>query len=230
MRISETVRTFPEKGNTSPGFGIKFLRDGMESADTVTMFSFDGQKSFNYFKNRWSIHLNEMVNTCARNTIGKKLAEVSDHIGAMSVKDWAKWDEYGNVEPNPVWPFILEFEPYDVYGWTDAWQSDFTDQLMSITPGTVMFKVFAYSCPVHKLSGSRGELIGRVVLTSQITTSLWGDQKLFFRHQRIDDDLEVFPWWKDYLQHWDLGKLSETGLVQPPPAENCPFKFLFDLM
>ena len=66
MRISETVRTTPTKPQTSPGFGIKFLRDGMDSADTVTMFSFDGQPSFNYFKNRWSIHLNEMVNECAR--------------------------------------------------------------------------------------------------------------------------------------------------------------------
>ena len=62
-----------------------------------------------------------------------------------------------------------------------------------------MFKVFAYSCPIHKLSGSRGELIGRVVVTSPIITSLWGDQTLFFKHQRIDDDLEYFPWWGDYL-------------------------------
>ena len=43
MRISETTRTDPIKPQTSPGFGIKFLRDGMDSADTVTMFSFDGQ-------------------------------------------------------------------------------------------------------------------------------------------------------------------------------------------
>ena len=42
LRVSETVRTNPEVPQTSPGFGIKFLRDGMDSADTVTMFSFDG--------------------------------------------------------------------------------------------------------------------------------------------------------------------------------------------
>jgi len=54
MRISETVRTSPDKPFTSPGFGIKFLRDGMDSADTVTMFSFDGQPSHNFFKNPWT--------------------------------------------------------------------------------------------------------------------------------------------------------------------------------
>ena len=94
----------------------------MDSADTVTMFSFDGQKSYNYFKNRWSIHLNEPMNECARQTIGKKLAETTDHIGAMSVKNWGEYTESGHKEENPKWPFILEFEPYtkDLF-WTDEW-------------------------------------------------------------------------------------------------------------
>ena len=100
---------------------------------------------------------------------------------------------------------------------------------MAIEQGTVLFKVFAYDCPTHKLSGSRGDLIGYIVLTSEITTSLWGDQTLFFKHQRIDDDLKVYPWWADYIQHWPEGKMAETGLIDPPPAEKCPFAFLFDL-
>jgi len=53
---------------------------------------------------------------------------------------------------------------------------------MSIRPGTVMFKVFAYKDPEHKLSGSRGDLIGRVVASSPTIKSLWGDQTLFFKH------------------------------------------------
>ena len=89
--------------------------------------------------------------------------------------------------------------------------------------------MFAYKDPLHKLSGSRGDLIGRVVTLSPFTTSLWADQTLFYKHQRIDDDLEVFPWWKDYLQTWSLGKMSETPLANPRPAEKCPFAFLFDL-
>merc|ERR1712127_200784 len=147
----------------------------------------------------------------------------------MSVMNWAFHDEFGQAEREPHWPFILEFEPFDLYGWSDRWQADFTDQLSSVSAGTVLFKVFAYSCPIHKLSGSKGELIGRVVATSEITTSLWGDTTLFFKHQRIDDDLEVHPWWKDYLQTWNLGKMSDTPMAHPPPSEKCPFAFLFQL-
>ena len=98
---------------------------------------------------------------------------------------------------------------------------------MSLAPGTVMFKVFAYANPKQKLEGKRGELIGRIVVTSKITTSLWGDQTLFFKHQRMDDDLKFHPEWKPYLQTWNNGKMNETALANPPPAANCPFKFLF---
>ena len=148
MRISETTKTDPLKPMTAPGFGIKFLRDGMDSADAVAMFSLDGQPSFNFFKNRWSTHPGEMENECARETVGKKLAEVTtDHIGAMSVMNWGLYDEDGVREENPKWPFLLEFEPYDVYSWTDEYQVDFNDQISSIMPDTAMFKVFAYSSP-----------------------------------------------------------------------------------
>ena len=94
----------------------------------------------------------------------------------MSVQDWSRWREDGKEESDPLWPFILEFEPYDVYGWTEQWQEDFSDQFMKLYPGTVLFKVFAYRDPVHKLSGDRGELIGRIIVISEVTTSLWGDQ------------------------------------------------------
>ena len=59
MRISDTTKTTPEVPKTAPGFGLKFLRDGMSSANILAMFSFDGQKSFNFFKNRWVTILRE---------------------------------------------------------------------------------------------------------------------------------------------------------------------------
>ena len=106
---------------------MKLLRDGMYSANLITMFSFDGQKSMNFFKNRWVTILREFQNQCARETIGKHLATVTDHVGATSVMDIADFDEYGRKEYEPHWPFQVEVEPYDVYGWTDEYQNDFQD-------------------------------------------------------------------------------------------------------
>ena len=127
MRISETFKTVPQKSKTIPGHAVKFLRDGMYSANFVAMFSFDGQNSFNFFKNRWTTILREPNNMCAQVTIGKQLASVTDHMGGTSIMDLGEFDQYGNKEENPNWPFQMDVEPYDVFGWTDDYQNDMQD-------------------------------------------------------------------------------------------------------
>jgi len=127
MRISEFSETAPETPKTAPGHGVKLLRDGMASANWFAMFAFEGQDSFNFFKNRWTNILREMDNDCSRETIGKHLAEVTDFTGAMSVMEVAQFDQYGNEEEYPNWPFQIDVEPFDVYGWTDEYQNDVQD-------------------------------------------------------------------------------------------------------
>lgn len=39
-----------------------------------------------------------MDNECARETLGKKLAEASNFIGAWSLMEMAKFDQYGKPE------------------------------------------------------------------------------------------------------------------------------------
>ena len=187
MRISDTTKTVPHVQKTNPGFGIKFLRDGMTSANILAMFHFDGQNSWNFFKNRWVTILREPNNECARRTIGKHLASVTDHPGATSVMEVAQFDQYGNKEEEPHWPFQLEFEPYDVYGWTDEYQNDFQDQLTVIPMNTVMFKIFAYDVPPEH--GGKERLIGWIASRSDQIDSFWGDTQLFFKHSRLDDDI-----------------------------------------
>ena len=86
-RISEFSLTTPESPKTAPGHAVKFLRDGMASANWFAMFAFDGQPSFNFFKNRQSNIMKLMDNQCMRETLGKKLAEASDFIGAYSLME-----------------------------------------------------------------------------------------------------------------------------------------------
>ena len=226
MRISDTTATTPEVPKTAPGFGLKFLRDGMYSANILAMFAFDGQKSFNFFKNRWVTILREFNNSCARETIGKHLAGVTDHLGATSVMDVADFDQYGNKEEEPHWPFQLEFEPYDVFGWEDEYQNDFQDQIEPIPINTVMFKVFGFDEPPEL--GGEERLIGWIVSRSDQLSSFWGDTQLFFQHRRLDDDIKRRPHYFDMLQFWPNGLFHETPLQNPAPMQKCPFFFLFE--
>ena len=50
----EPVSTVQE---TAPGMGLKFLRDGMHSANLVAMYSVNGQESWNFFKNDFTTHI-----------------------------------------------------------------------------------------------------------------------------------------------------------------------------
>ena len=226
QRISETVKTVPHISKTVPGHGMKFLRDGMYSANWVAMFSFDGQTSFNFFKNRWTTILREPNNICARQTIGKHLATVTDHIGATSVMDLAMWDQYGVEEAHPHWPYQIDVEPYDVYGWTDEYQNDFQDQMKEIPMNTVMYKVIAYDTPPE--IGGEEILAGWLVTRSDQISSKWGDQKLFFQHRRMDDDIKRRPHYFDWLQFWPEGKFNDTPLINPAPGQKCPFFYLFE--
>jgi hypothetical protein len=56
-RMSLAAEPNAKKLNTTPGIGVKFLRDGMDSADFVAMYSVDGQESWNFFKNQFSNHI-----------------------------------------------------------------------------------------------------------------------------------------------------------------------------
>lgn len=90
MRISDGLNADPEAGEqfTSPSIALKFLRDGMHAADTIAMVHIGGQPSFNFFKNRLSTELPGTDDMCILQTLGKKLAEATDHLGTMSVMDW----------------------------------------------------------------------------------------------------------------------------------------------
>ena len=57
--------------------------------------------------------------------------------------------------------------------------------------------------------------IGDLVLTSEMTTSQWGDKHLFFRHQMKDEDVALFPEWEQYLDKFGA------------PAAGCPVANMF---
>ena len=229
MRISEVSRTVPEVQRTSPGFGIKFLRDGAPSANGLAMFSFAGQPSFNFLTNSWTTHLAEPQNICGRMTISSKFAEGTRHLGNTSVMEWAEMDAEGKVEENPVWPFMLRFEPTITSAFPDTFQAEFHEQMMLIQDHVHLFDVWALDEPIGL--GGEEKLVGRIITESITTTSLWGDVALFFKHGRFNDDLARRPEWFDHVEIFEDALWSDIlPLPQEPPLQGgCPFEWLFGL-
>ena len=78
-----------------PGMAIKFLRDGVDSANTFAMNSVNGQESWDYFLLPWSNHFADLENP-ALNPLANKLHEASEYVQAVGLSDMAMWDQYGN--------------------------------------------------------------------------------------------------------------------------------------
>lgn len=72
----------------------------------------------------------------------------------------------------------------------------YLDQLQTIKEGTTLYEVYGMSAP--KELGGKEYLIGELVTTSEVTSSKWGDDHLFFRHQWTEDDIKAKPEWEQY--------------------------------
>ena len=86
-----------------------------------------------------------------------------------------------------MFPWSLRFEPLLAF---NGDKTPFTEYLASIPVGSTLFNVYATDKP----NGSEKK-IATIETTSETTTSNWADEHLFFRHQRMDDDLKYRPEW-----------------------------------
>merc|ERR1712168_998223 len=107
-----------------------------------------------------------------------------------------------DVSP-PVFPFSLNFVPSAGLSFPDEFVQSVNSDLMTLPPGTTLYKVYALDAPVE-LGGTETH-IADLVLTTSPTTSKWGDQHLFFRHQTVEDDVSFNPDWAEYLDKWEVG-------------------------
>jgi hypothetical protein len=71
--------------------------------------------------------------------------------------------------------------------------SKFLEQFKDLSVGTTLYTLRGHQGP----NDNEGLLLGDVVTTDKCVTSLYGDTKLFFKHQYIDEDKELMPEWAD---------------------------------
>merc|ERR1711973_90005 len=84
----------------------------------------------------------------------------------------------------------------------DEYVNDFLVDLTSIPKGSTLYQVWALDVP-EELGGTETH-IADLVLTSDMTTSNWGDKHLFFRHQDMADDVVLRPEWEEYLDKFGI--------------------------
>merc|ERR1712179_193006 len=215
VRISTALEPMPDCDNcTDPIFGmaLKFLRDGVESASLMAIFSAAGQKSWNVFKHSWSNHFSLPTNIRPVHVeLGMVLAQASPHASQVGLSDVARYGENGRrISDSEInYPYKLVFRPTGEIVFPDEYHGVLADDLATIEKDTVLWNVFAWDNPEEL--GGREELIGSLILTSPLVPSLWGDTKLFFRHQDMRDDFKLRPEWEEFTSK-STDALSQLGI------------------
>ena len=201
VRFSLAVEPSPSSNNTTPGLGLKFLRDGMDSANLVAMHSVDGQDSWNFFNNNFSNHIPQPGFSAF--ILGMiKFSKASNHVQQVGLSDLALYGKDGVLVSAPKFPYRLNFRPTGKFQFSDSYVHPVTHDLATIPAGSTLYQVWALDQPPQL--GGQERHIADLVLVSDIITSMWGDTSLFFRHQDMAEDLEIHPEWREFLDTFGL--------------------------
>lgn len=223
VRLSLAAKA--SKTNTAPGMGLKFLIDGMDSSNLVAMFSVDGQESCNFFQNTFTNHIKDSKQT-ALAIVATKFSSVTSYVEEVGLSNFGKNTQNGAPEASLVFPFLIEFVPTGQLSTTQCSDGIFAE-LSGIPSGSLIYNVFGWNAP-QELGGERFNM-GELITTSALTTTKWGDEHLFYRHQRMDEDLVYHPEWEPYVLKWKCmaETLAEDTPLEPiVRASKCPFGFL----
>jgi len=109
VRMSAAAPVDKKTPNMKPGMGVKFLRDGVDSANLVAMFGVDGQDNLNFFENDWSDHIPDPKDKLLI-PLELRFKTATDYIQTVGLSDMASYTQEGTQE-TPVFPWSLRFEP-----------------------------------------------------------------------------------------------------------------------
>lgn len=173
------------------------------------MHSFEGFSGFNFFKESFFSSLPVFTKPWLHHTIGSKLAGVTPYIGHMSHAFHRKWTQVGSKvrsrSQKNVYDLRYEAVPETVSHFTDEYTGPLLDKLTAIPSGSHIFNVYARESPT-----ATEEKIAEIYTDSEMVTSLFGDEQLFFRHWTANFDFESNPEWEAFVPKYEEqpGQLS----------------------
>lgn len=188
MRFS--LAKAPEGEATVPGVGIKFLHDKIPSSNFVAMFGLEGQDTIGVFDNIFRNHV-APGKTTATKLLEWKFQQASKIVSHVGLSDIASHKNDGTSVETINFPYQVRLVPNPKvqelgYG---------IDELENIPEGTKLYDVQAQSDPSAEWTA-----IGSFTTTASFVTSQWGDENLFFLHERFENDLKLRPDWGESMK------------------------------
>ena len=225
----------PGKPSLVPSLAVKLLRDGVDSGNTVGNAPplYD---NYHFFENDIVTNILSLDEIYDENSLMRG-RDASRFFGSVGHSNLASHDQDGQLVENPIFPFSMRFEVNPELKYEDTeYKETFQDQLAKIDYPTRLFSVYARSAPENQPGETVDEqLIGYVNLESQLVTSKFADEKMFFRHQRQDDDFRLVPEWIEPFNEDEItavlleGEEIEIKPYIEPRYSSCPFSTLFEL-
>ena len=185
-------------GGMMPGGAMKFLRTNVTSGNTVFLNGLnplpDGNHDF--MSVPLSNHAGDDIKRFSTNLLARKFCQIGTCNTKVGISDLCTYDQDGYKYSNPVFPFKITLKPTGQVKFskkTPPTMEAFIHQFTRIPNHTRLYTLIASLHPWDKT----GIVLGDIELTSKCVTSTYGDKKLFFRHQYIEDDVKLRPQWAD---------------------------------
>jgi hypothetical protein len=196
IRLSYTSPN--DESGTTPGLSLKLFRDGIPSSNMLAMESLEGQASGNFFEFDFSNHL-APAKTLVLKYVSRRFNRWSCPSTRTGLSEIAMSNEAllnmftmsGAVE----FPFRVIFRPNSALTQQFAAyppQGNLFDMLAAIDVGTKLYDIYAVTGPDDDDSTEEVH-VGHLELTRKLRPSVLGDNVLFFRHQKIEEDYEYRP-------------------------------------
>ena len=180
----------------TPGVALKILRTGAPSANVVMTNSLGPipNDNHNFFAVPVKSQIPDDMNA-ATQVLAQRFCQTGHCITKVGLSNMAYYDQDGTFHETPIFPFKLELVPADVNFQESKpdIMEDFMAQFENIPIGTTVYYMKAYLSP----DDTEGLILGNIVTTDQCVTSFYGDTRMFFKHQWIEDDIALKPEWSD---------------------------------
>jgi len=206
-----------------PGMGIKFMRSGVRSASFVALRTTGPGGPWDFFDSEFGNHGAPPPELVKLN----KFQQASGCISMVGLSDVCSYTQKGEKVAEPVFPFELIFEPSGIhFPNVKKSNAELLKELSGIPVGSEIFKVYAYESPDDVVKGNKVQ-VGRMTTTSPCYQSLFGDEHLYFRHQRMEEDFALRPDWikqmpalKDATCVATAKPISNWQCVPVPPSSS----------